>query len=732
MQKFSILSLLWVVFFVVLAGAVLSHYLERNMLERDGAITTDFVRFIVRQRLSARDFHYPVPSEERFSGVFREIESIPEIVDVRAYDTEGIVVWAGLDALVGRSFKRKRGLERALRGEMAVELTARRDRDESYLEGHGTLVEIFIPVIENGELVGAVSAYKSSATFFRNLERARRTVWLMSAAGGVLFYVSFFSLFYRSYRLQRRMDEGLRRLNSELSALNAVAATVSRSLDVEELLDLALRKVVELAGARGGWAALGADGGFVVASSAGEVDAAARLRALSSEGVFTAAASAGGAGATPRLFRDSSWCSVCVPLVSRDRVLGFLELVHPPGRAADLERRLSMLASIGGRIGVALENALLYKDLKEFNVVLERTVEERTRELRRSRDEIKAVFDAVTDIIIVRDMECSVVMANRAAATHFGPEPVVGRKCHALFKGEDRPCAECAASARLFYDRGARSLELTNAATGEVYSLSLFPVFDDTGAVRAVIEYAKVVTEQKRMEEKVIQLDKLTSLGGLVGEIAHQINNPLVGVVNYAQMALKQVEPESPVREELETIVRAGKECRDIIKKLLDFSRPASFDLHLLDCNALLDETLRMFERQLSLAKRNIEVVKEYSPGLPPVRVDRTLMIQVFFNIINNAREAMGGGGTIRLATALVDGWLEVTIADTGPGMDEEALQYIFSPFYTTKRASGGTGLGLSVVSNIVSRHKGKVWAESRPGRGTVFRIRLPVELEAC
>ena len=128
---------------------------------------------------------------------------------------------------------------------------------------------------------------------------------------------------------------------------------------------------------------------------------------------------------------------------------------------------------------------------------------------------------------------------------------------------------------------------------------------------------------------------------------------------------------------------------------------------------------------------KGIQIEKRYTEGLPPVNVDTTLMTQVFFNLIKNAREAMEGGGTLTIMTGLSEeGYIEINFTDTGPGIEKENLSHIFSPFFTTKRDKGGTGLGLSVVSNIVSRRKGRIWATSEVGKGTTFTIRLPVACE--
>ena len=373
----------------------------------------------------------------------------------------------------------------------------------------------------------------------------------------------------------------------------------------------------------------------------------------------------------------------------------------------------------------------LNRELSDLNVHLENIVDERTLALKRSRDDIQAIFDAVTDIIVVKDLDSNIEMANRSAAAVFnrGHDGIVGEKCYRLFWGGDSPCPGCPISETLVNKRSA-STEVTNIHNGEVFDLSIFPVIDEKGKVQKVIEYAKVVTPQKRLENKVIQMEKLSTLGSLVGEIAHQINNPLVGVVNTAQLALMQVEEGSLLKEDLKGIEKAGIECKRIIRKFLDFTRPARFKLSPVNINTLLEDSLEVLEKQLRL--KNIAIERKYGEGIPAVDVDTTLMTQVFFNIITNAKDAMPDGGRLTISTFPEGpGSLGISFSDTGTGIKGEDMAKIFSPFFTTKGEGAGTGLGLSVAANIIRSHSGRIYAESKVGEGTTVHIRLPLSREA-
>ena len=241
-------------------------------------------------------------------------------------------------------------------------------------------------------------------------------------------------------------------------------------------------------------------------------------------------------------------------------------------------------------------------------------------------------------------------------------------------------------------------------------------------------ENLEEIVEEKT--KQVIQMEKLSSLGELMGGIAHQINNPLVGVVNFSQLVLKKMDTDDPSREEVETIRKAGIECRDIINKLLSFSRQSSFEPVPLEVNRLIDESLELLVRQFGFDKIHID--KFYQENLPLLMLDATLVKQVFFNIINNARQGMSEDGRLQISTSLFkstfhDDMVEMNFSDNGVGIKKNDLQKVFNPFFTTKDGEGGVGIGLAIVQDIVNRHSGDIKVESKEGAGTTFTIRFHV-----
>jgi len=223
--------------------------------------------------------------------------------------------------------------------------------------------------------------------------------------------------------------------------------------------------------------------------------------------------------------------------------------------------------------------------------------------------------------------------------------------------------------------------------------------------------------------------DKLASIGRLAAGVAHEINNPLTGVLTYSSFLLKRVKDNPELKSDLEIIVRETKRCREIVKDLLDFARPISAYKKTVNINDVLDRALNIVSSQLNL--RDIEVEKHYVDSPPLITIDDGQLQQVLINLLVNAADAIGDkGGKISLFTRTVQ-WqgkehVQIKVTDTGCGIAKENLSKIFEPFYTTKDQKG-IGLGLSVVWGIIDKHQGTISVDSELNEGTTFTIRLPV-----
>jgi two-component system NtrC family sensor kinase len=234
-------------------------------------------------------------------------------------------------------------------------------------------------------------------------------------------------------------------------------------------------------------------------------------------------------------------------------------------------------------------------------------------------------------------------------------------------------------------------------------------------------------------QRQLIQSDKLASLGRLAAGVAHEINNPLTGVLTYSSFLLKRANSNAEMKNDLEVIVRETKRCREIVKGLLDFARQAPVQKTPVSIPTVIDQVLNLIENQLRLKK--VHVKKKMAANLPTIHADANQMQQVFMNLLVNAADAFETeGGEIAVTAELrqVDGkeFLEIKVRDNGRGIPREELTKIFEPFYSTK-GQKGTGLGLAVVWGILEKHGGKISVDSEIGKGTTFTVQLPIEKAA-
>jgi len=240
-------------------------------------------------------------------------------------------------------------------------------------------------------------------------------------------------------------------------------------------------------------------------------------------------------------------------------------------------------------------------------------------------------------------------------------------------------------------------------------------------------EELQMKQELEKTQLQLLQAEKMSSLGKLAAGVAHQLNNPLGGIILFAKLLLEEYDLEEGAKEDLHRILRDAKRCRDTVKELLEFTRQTRHLMRPHDINKALTRTLFLLESQTLF--HNISIVKDLNASLPLVLVDIQQLYHLFMNIILNAAQAMEGKGILTVKSLLLqdEDQVCIEITDTGPGISEENLPHIFEPFFTTKEEGKGTGLGLSLAYRIVENHEGQIRAESRPEKGTTFSIILPI-----
>ena len=253
------------------------------------------------------------------------------------------------------------------------------------------------------------------------------------------------------------------------------------------------------------------------------------------------------------------------------------------------------------------------------------------------------------------------------------------------------------------------------------------PLSDEQGNIEGVVLSGRDVTDLKRLEEQLIQAEKLAAMGQMLAGVAHELNNPLTAILGVTELLRDRPGADDSTKHQLELTHRQARRAARIVQNLLEFSRPASPQKKPLDLNNLLDRTLQLQEH--SLRRNNIEVDFHPWADLPGIIGDANQLIQVFLNLVTNAEQAIRevrDNGRIQIRAGRHGNQLTITVQDDGVGVRPEALPRIFDPFYTTKRPGGGTGLGLSICMSIIREHGGNIEAETLPAGGSAFTIYLP------
>ena len=235
------------------------------------------------------------------------------------------------------------------------------------------------------------------------------------------------------------------------------------------------------------------------------------------------------------------------------------------------------------------------------------------------------------------------------------------------------------------------------------------------------------ITEKVRLEDQLLQAEKLSSIGLLAAGVAHEVNTPIAGISSYTQMLLKETPKSDQRKHILEKIEIQTFRAAEIVNGLLNFSRINGSEFKDLDINRLIRDCLALLGHQLNV--NHITVVSRFDQSLPLVYGNVGKLQQVFINLFLNAADAMPSGGELAILTGMNDSMVIVDISDTGTGISEENLKRIFDPFFTTKTTGKGTGLGLAISYGIIQEHGGRILVDSDAGKGTHFRLKLPVRV---
>ena len=416
-----------------------------------------------------------------------------------------------------------------------------------------------------------------------------------------------------------------------------------------------------------------------------------------------------------------------VPCTVRGRTIAYLGISRTTDGDYLASVDMELLATLAGYVGIAIENAGLYRSLQR-----------KVDEYERLKEFSENIVESINVGILAADLEDRVESWNSQIEQLSGipRERAVGRRLAELFPAAlmsefDRVRGETgihhiykfvlkppAGSSGNGHPGPATRREVTlNIAIAPLVSkdqerIGRLVIFDD-------------VTDRAELEQRLVQADKLSSIGLLAAGVAHEVNTPLAVISTYAQMLAKQVADDTQKSVILDKIAKQTFRASEIVNSLLNFSRTSSSAFGEVKLNRVIQETLSLLEHQLQ--KTGIQVHTDFDPELGPIHGNAGKLQQVFLNLILNARDAMRTGGALEVRTWQEGSRARVEVADSGTGIAPEHLHRVYDPFFTTKPARQGTGLGLAVTYGIIQEHGGSIEVSNRPGGGAQFRIELPL-----
>lgn len=415
-----------------------------------------------------------------------------------------------------------------------------------------------------------------------------------------------------------------------------------------------------------------------------------------------------------------------VPLIVGDMVIGVLAVDNQESDRIFTENDQYLLATLADYAAIAIENARLYDQIKQ------------------SEERYKELFANAYDLIFMLDRNLRITSMNKVGPqlTGYTATELVDESFEALCS----PSSWASVKGNFYELLTGQSvapfeIELLRKDQESLYLEVSAQVMSNGSQPGGLHCIARNLTERRRLEEQLIQSEKLSAIGQLVAGVAHELNNPLTSVSGYAQLLMRDKSLAAEALQDVEQIHVQAERAAKIVQNLLIFAREHRPERSTVILNDVLRSTLPLQSYQLKVD--NIAVVTSYDPNLPSTVADPHQLQQVFLNLITNARQAMvdkGGRGTLALRTSVVDGgedmngeprgpMIEIEVGDSGVGIAERDMHKIFHPFYTTKPVGQGTGLGLSICFGIVQEHGGRIWAESTVGAGTRVKIRLPIKM---
>ena len=420
----------------------------------------------------------------------------------------------------------------------------------------------------------------------------------------------------------------------------------------------------------------------------------------------------------------------------------FKKLVERHGRVIDYE--VEFKRKDGRTVPVLLTGHVRYD--KKGNVIgyegLNIDISRRKlmeRQLKEAHDFINKIIQSSPNAIMAADIKGNILIWNRAAEETLGytATNVIGkmnidriypegtaRKVMQMVRSPEHGGVGRLKAYPMVYVRHDGTVVEGNLSAALIYDADGKEIAT-VGSFVDLKERLEMERALRRTQEQLLQSEKLAAMGRLTSQVAHELNNPLYGIMNTLELLKTEISPQSKRRKVLEMALSETVRLSDMLRKMLSFSKPDQQEKQAVDLNTALDEILLLHEKQLQ--ENDIKIKTSFSEGIPEINASKDQLRQVFLNLVANARDAMPDGGTLSVTTAADDENVRIEIADTGSGIEEEHLKKIFDSFFTTKDSVKGVGLGLSVCYGFIKDHGGDIDVKSKVDSGTTFTITFPI-----
>lgn len=516
-----------------------------------------------------------------------------------------------------------------------------------------------------------------------------------------------------------RLSTKVEARNRELHTLNRITELITRSYHLEDQLPVVLEQTLALIPAKGAGIYLLADRAseprlrLEYHRNAGKLDRVIDPQ----DSVYPPARLASLPQAIWNALEGNTNIFAChrndnclnIPLSCRGRVLGVMTFVGVDFHETTAEQQ-TLLESIGHQIGITVES------LQNIAALV------------RNKELLQSIIDGIPDGMVLLDRNLVIRMVNRAFLTRYGwdLEMVLNTPCRDLAGGDECPLAGAQLETALATRRQTK--EEVNTEAGEIFMIYYYPILDEDDQVWGILRYAKDITLERQVEQRIQQTEKMAALGQLAAGVAHEINNPMSVILCYTNLLRRQLQDNGQTLQDVAIIEKQANNCQRIVSDLLNFSRTQPTAPRLGHINDTVREVVGLLRHQFRTKGTTFDL--KLADDMPRIPIDMNKIKQVFLNLFMNAFQAFGGKkGEIRVATFHNDraGTIDVTVEDDGPGIPAEIREKIFDPFFSTKQTGEGTGLGLSVSYGIVTDHGGKITVISPPGQGTRFVVSLPV-----